>query len=145
MISELVKNSNIDYEVVNSFLFLHKTTWREYFGVWVSWDAMRWLCAPFFSLVHMLLLNPEIPKQCKEAFFKPLCSCYVGYFWSYICIRQHDVNILMLWVSWGTRDDCVLRFFLVIPLSSLQTPILKSTNNKPLFFFVWCLLRIIIA
>ena len=70
--------------------------------------------------------------------FVCICSCFLLYF----CIRQHDVNILMLWVSWVVRDDCVLRFFLSnlqkLLLVSLQQNYCKRSEISNHFLVLFC-------
>ena len=66
-----------------------------------------------FSLFEKSGVRPK-----NQMSYRSVCKTYFYYcliFWFYfVCIRQHDVNILMLWVSEDVRDDCVLRFSLFL-------------------------------
>ena len=90
-------------------------------------EVMRWLCAPFFFLFFLKMIDTF--KNCCITPFSKSCLCiplwcFLVLLSLYFCIRQHDVNILMLWVSEDERDVCVLRFFLFffcVPCVPLST------------------------
>ena len=100
------------------WLFLHKTTWREYFDTLRVQDVMRWLCAPFFFfslLFSSLLKNYSVECNCSlqsGSLFWNHFVCFFVYVSCYICIRQHDVNILMFWAAQDVmRWSCAPFFF----------------------------------
>ena len=92
-------------------LFLHKTTWREYFVHSGTWDESD-VCVLRFFLLLKMLPHREIKSKVDR-------NSQVGItiFWfflhGYFCIRKHDVNILMQSCLSRVSDVCVLRFFLL--------------------------------
>ena len=69
------------------------------------------LCAPFsfFCSPSKVFITKKRRRSCKIA--SVLVFCYF-FMLCFICIRQHDVNILTLWVSWVVMRWLCAPFFL---------------------------------
>ena len=113
------------------------------------WSCERWLCAPFFFSYALLskklfeVLQIQTYQTQFIAVFQLLFCVFVWICFVFVCIRQHDVNILMHKVAqdvmrWLCAPFFSLFFMSIVISGSNHKLFSKQLSLKSHFFVLVC-------